>query len=253
MLEKYLQEIGLNEKEATLYLALLQVDTTSVIDLAKKTDINRSTVYVVLEGLMKKGLVSETQIGKKVHYQAEPPERLETFVERQKAVLEEQQKRLKDIIPQIKGVQREQGERPVIKFFEGRDGAISAYTEFYETFQAEETRGYFIFNRDLLEDVFTEDERAKFVKIRSGKNVEPITVYTREAGDMGFKTSGTRVRIDGKKYPILSDITILGDRIIASTLGGRVTSVLIKSKDLAQTLSSLVQYINDMQKERGGE
>src|SRR3989344_1564256 len=98
MFEKYLQEIGLNEKEAALYLALLQVDAASVIDLSKKTKINRSTVYVVLEGLMKKGLVSETQIGKKVHYQAEAPERLETFVERQKAIFEELQKRLKDII-----------------------------------------------------------------------------------------------------------------------------------------------------------
>lgn len=133
MLEKYLQDIGLNEKEATLYLALVQVDNSSVIDLSKKTKINRSTVYVVLEGLAKKGLVSETTVGKKTHYQAEPPERLETFVERQKVNLDEQSKRLKDIIPQIKTVQRETGERPVVKYFEGREGIIAANEEFFAT------------------------------------------------------------------------------------------------------------------------
>src|ERR1700692_203110 len=101
MLEKYLQEIGLNEKEAAVYLALLSVDSSSVLDLAKKTKIKRPTVYVVLETLSKKGLVSETTVGNKTHYQAEPPERLETFVERQKVVLEEHSKRLIDIIPQI--------------------------------------------------------------------------------------------------------------------------------------------------------
>ena len=81
MLEKYLQEIGLNDKEAAIYLALLQVDNSSVIDISKKTKINRSTIYFVLEGLGKKGLVSEVQVDKKVHYAAEPPERLETFVD----------------------------------------------------------------------------------------------------------------------------------------------------------------------------
>lgn len=80
MLEKYLQEIGLNEKESAIYLALLQVDSASVVSLADKTKIKRPTVYVVLEALAKKGLVSEVEIGNKTHFAAESPERLETFV-----------------------------------------------------------------------------------------------------------------------------------------------------------------------------
>jgi sugar-specific transcriptional regulator TrmB len=120
MFEKYLQEIGLADKEAAIYLALLQVDSTPVAALAKKTKIKRPTVYVVLESLAKKGLVSETTVGKKTQYQAEPPERLKTFVERQKILLEEREQRLDDIIPQIKNLQRESGERPVVKFFDGK-------------------------------------------------------------------------------------------------------------------------------------
>src|SRR5689334_7735404 len=125
MFEKFLQEIGLSDKEASVYLALLQVDNASVIELANKTKIKRPTVYVILESLAKKGLVSETTIGKKTHYQAEPPERLKTFVERQKLTFEERAKRLDDMIPQIKSVQRESGERPVIKYLEGKAGVIS--------------------------------------------------------------------------------------------------------------------------------
>src|SRR3989344_86815 len=125
MLEKYLQDIGLSEKEAIIYLALLAVDNSSVLDLSKKTKLNRSTTYVILESLAKKGLVSETTVGKKTHYQAEPPERLETYVEQRKILLEEQAKKLKDIIPQIKTVQREAGARPIVKYFEGREGIIS--------------------------------------------------------------------------------------------------------------------------------
>ena len=245
MLEKYLEEIGLSEKEAQVYLALLQVDNASIQDIAKKTDINRTTVYPVLETLEKKGLVSEVQIGKKVHYEAAPPERLETFVERQKVVLEERSERLKDIIPQIKSVQREQGERPVVKFFEGRDGAISAYEEFWEMPDSSAKDGYFVFNRDLIEQTFTEKERARFFKIRSSKNVSSITVYNKKGGDFNFTAKGKRIRIDEEKYPISIDMSIIEDKIIITTLGNKVSSFLIKSNDIAETFMTMVRYMQD--------
>lgn len=245
MLEKYLQEIGLNEKEAALYLALLQVDNDSVANISKKTKINRSTVYFVLESLEKKGLVSEVRLDKKVHYAAESPERLETFVERQKVVLEEHAARLKDIIPQMKSVQREQGERPIVKFFDGRDGAISAYTEFYEMHDKKTKDGYFVFNRDLLGSVFTQKERAAFIKIRVGKDVFPISLYNDSSGNPVFTGPGERVRLDEKKYPITCDIAIVEDRVIITTLGERVSAILIKSQDIADTLKVLVRKIHN--------
>jgi sugar-specific transcriptional regulator TrmB len=245
MFEKYLQEIGLSEKEAQIYLALLQVDNESIQDLAKRTDINRTTVYPVLESLEKKGLVSEIQAGKKTHYEAASPERLETFVERQKVILEERSERLKDVIPQIKGIQREKGERPIVKYFEGRDGAISAYQEFYSAFKNDEKKGYFIFNVDLLQSVFTEKEMGKFREIRKGKHVYPISVYNASAEYQFSTDSGERMRIDNEKFPILADISIIDDQIILTTLGENVSAMLIKSKDFADTLKSLIKRIHE--------
>ena len=160
MLEKYLQDIGLNEKEAILYISLLSVENSSVLDLSKKTKLNRSTTYVILESLAKKGLVTETTVGKKTHYQAESPERLETYVEQRKIMLEEQAKRLRDIIPQIKSVQREGGERPVVKFFEGREGIISSIEDMYEK---DDSGGeiYLMYPKDLLLEIFSEAENIK--------------------------------------------------------------------------------------------
>jgi sugar-specific transcriptional regulator TrmB len=79
MFEKDLQELGLNDKESAVYLALLSVDNDSVIDLSKKTNINRTTIYPVLESLMTKGLVSEVKMDKKIRFAAEAPERLVTY------------------------------------------------------------------------------------------------------------------------------------------------------------------------------
>lgn len=249
MFEQYLEEIGLSEKEAKIYLALLQVDSSSIQDLAEKTGINRTTVYPVLESLEKKGLVSETHVGKKVFYVAAPPERLETYVERQRVLFEEKAKRLEDIIPQIKSIQREQGERPVVKYFEGRDGTISAFEEFYMFQPEEEEPGYFIFNKDLIRKIYTKEEQEKMLKIRVGKNLLPISVYNNKAGDYDFKTRGIkRTRIDEEKYPITCDISIARDRIVITTLGEneKISGFLIVSKDIAETLKSLVRQINKL-------
>lgn len=242
LLEKYLEEIGLSEKEAKIYLALLQFDSANIQEITVASKINRTTVYPILETLSKKGLVSEIQIQNKTSYQAAPPERLETFVERQKVVLQEKSDRLKDIIPQIKSIQRESGERPIIKFFEGRDGAITAYEEFYSLHNDTEESGYFMYNRDLLQETFTEKERARFRDIRAKKRVSPLSVYTSDKMGDVFANKGTRKKIDFNDFPIMCDMSIIADKIIITTLGGNVSSFVIVSKDIATTLKSLIRY-----------
>ncbi len=244
MFEKYLQEIGLNEKEAAIYLALLEVDNASVIDVSKKTKINRSTVYVVLEGLMKKGLASETQIGKKVHYQAESPERLETFVEQQKAVFEERSKRVKDIIPQIKGIQRATGERPVVKYFEGREAALGSHRLFFNA-EDKEGVGYFLFDRDLIEEIFNPNEITSVQKIRPGKKIKAKTLYTSTKTTLPTDEYSQRVKIDGEKYPLHCDISMYEDRVQIVTMGKSVSTIFIQSKDVAETLKSLFRLAFD--------
>ncbi len=68
MHEQFLQELGLSDKEAAIYLALLQYESATVIQLSAKTKIKRPTVYVVLETLSKKGLVAEAKVGKKTEF-----------------------------------------------------------------------------------------------------------------------------------------------------------------------------------------
>ena len=244
MLEKYLQEIGLNEKEASVYLALLQYDNASVIEIAGKTRINRSTTYTILESLAKKGLSSETTVGKKTRYRAESPERLETFVERQKILLEEHSKRLKDIIPQIKSVQRESGEKPIVQYFEGRQGIISS-TE--EMFEANDEGGelYIMYPRDLLFDVFTESENKRYKKRRLDKKIKSKVLYTYSGGDLISDEMGERVKIDQEKYPVKCDISIYKDRIRINTLSKSLSGIFIRSQDLADTLRSLFNLALD--------
>lgn len=244
MLEQYLQNLGFDEREASVYIALLQVDTASVIQLAQKTGINRSTVYNVLKSLLRKGLVGEVQVGKKTHYQAERPERLETYVEKQKILLEEQSKKLKDIIPMLKSVTRESGERPVVKYFEGREGIVDSTEEFFAGEEKNDV-SYFFYPNDLMDNALTDEEKKRFHDIRMKKNIKAKVLYTRKDGDLASDAMGERVRIDEKKYPITCDIAIYKDKVRMNTMGKSFSGIFIKSKDIADTLRSIFNLAYD--------
>jgi sugar-specific transcriptional regulator TrmB len=226
-------------------MALLQVENDSVLDLAKRTKINRTTIYPVLESLAKKGLISEMIVENKTRYQAEAPERLETYVERQKVNLEEQAKRLhSDIVPMLKSVQREPGERPVVRFLEGREGIISATESFL---RSAETGGmqYMIYSRDLVEKLFPDKERAKFVNARINKDITAKAIYTYTKGELTPHPKSMRLRIDETKYPIKCDISSYNDKVKISILGEKPSGIVITSKDFAETLASMISYIYD--------
>lgn len=248
MFEKYLQEIGLSDKEASVYIALLSVDNDSVLDLASKTKINRTTIYPVLESLAQKGLISEVKVDKKVRFQAEPPERLTTFVERQKLLFEERSERVKDIIPQLKSIQRDSGELPIIKIYEGRDGVISSLEDYFNNAQDGDT-SYALYPKETVNQIFTPKEQERFYKIRTSiKNLKSKSIYTWPNKDISEDVMSDRIKIDENKYPITCDIGIIGDRVRITTLGTKISSVLIKNKDIADTFRSLFNYIFDIKK-----
>lgn len=247
MLEKYLQEIGLNEKEAAVYLALLQYDNAAVMDIASKTKINRSTTYNILESLAKKGLASETTVGKKTHYQAESPERLETFVERQKVILEEHSKRLKDIIPQIKSVQRETGVKPVVQYFEGKEGVFSMNESLYEN-SDEGGEACLVYSRDLLDQVFPESERLKFKKARIQRKVKTKVILNDSKNLVSSNETGERIKVDKNKYPFKCDISVYKDRVRIGILDKKVSGIFIRSQEFADTLRSLFMVAFDLLK-----
>jgi sugar-specific transcriptional regulator TrmB len=72
MLETLIK-LGLSEKEAAVYLATLELGEDTALNIAEKSQVNRTTTYVILEKLMKLGLASTVERGKKTVFVAEDP------------------------------------------------------------------------------------------------------------------------------------------------------------------------------------
>lgn len=244
MFEKYLKDIGLSDKETAIYITLLSFDKALIPEISQKAKVKRPTTYVILDSLMKKGLVSEVSVGKKTFYMAEPPEKLDMFVDRQINLLEENKKSLDIIIPQLKSIQREQGEKPMVQFFEGKEGVISSNNDVFSNKIGDEPV-YMIYSRDSVKGIFTEKEAQSMREKRISKGIKSKAIYISAEDSRPSDETGDRLKIDKDKYPINSDITIYGDKVKIAILSKRLSSISIKSSELADTLKSLIKYIFD--------
>ncbi|MCX6745637.1 MAG: hypothetical protein NTX00_01300 [Candidatus Parcubacteria bacterium] len=120
-----LKKLGLSDKESKLYLTSLQRGPETAPTLAKLSDIVRPTAYVIIDALVKKGLMSSTAKGKKTYYAAEAPEHLLSLVRLQKREIEETERELTKLIPQLEALANIKGAKPKVRVFEGKEGLNS--------------------------------------------------------------------------------------------------------------------------------
>jgi len=110
-----LKELGLNENEIKVYLACLRSQGLNAKQIAKSTELIRTTVYGVLDSLAQKGLVSTIdKEGIKVFHSSSPQELLN--------ILEQKKERIKLIIPELEEYQQNSQVKYKAEVFEGING-----------------------------------------------------------------------------------------------------------------------------------
>ncbi|MDP2683565.1 MAG: helix-turn-helix domain-containing protein [bacterium] len=117
-----LENLGLTSKEIKAYLALLKLQSANPHQIAKEAKVERTTIYKILDDLTERGLISRSIAGKKLSYFAESPEML-------KNMLSEQQSIVSQILPYLSALQGSKGSRPIIKFYENKEGIRKVLTE----------------------------------------------------------------------------------------------------------------------------
>lgn len=78
---KTLEEFGLSAEEAKVYMAGLSLGPTTILKLAKTSEVQRTAVYRVVESLRQHGLMKIELKGLKKLYAAESPHNLKRVLE----------------------------------------------------------------------------------------------------------------------------------------------------------------------------
>jgi sugar-specific transcriptional regulator TrmB len=122
LLEQYLQNIGLDDKEAKLYIAGLQLGPATVQELARASSIKRTTVYEVVDLLINKNLFTVSQKGKRKMFTAQEPDNLLLFLKQRENVLEQ-------IMPDLEALKNTSAQKPAIRVYEGIEGIKQVYMD----------------------------------------------------------------------------------------------------------------------------
>jgi sugar-specific transcriptional regulator TrmB len=126
--KKQLIELGFSDKEAGVYLALLELGPATTTEISRVAKINRTTGYDILESLVSYGLVNlvgETKIQKFV---AENPDRVIVFLENKIKQVQENLKLAYNLIPELLSIYNEK-EKPKVKFYEGIERVKEAFED----------------------------------------------------------------------------------------------------------------------------
>jgi sugar-specific transcriptional regulator TrmB len=176
--EKTIQElvnIGLSENEAALYLAALSLGTTTVLKLAKYSEVNRTTAYEVIESLEKKGLMKKEIKGLKTLYAPEHPERLENALEKKRATLVQ-------LLPELEGKFKLKGKGSSIKCYEGLAAVKNLYDDLLDELRPGDF--YYVISNTaewqaIDSDYFMKNHIARLPTMRINRNV--LFVDSKEA------------------------------------------------------------------------
>lgn len=74
---KIIENLGLESKEARVYLAALEISGGSVLEISRKANVERVNTYYVLDALAKKGIIYESSHGNTKKFYAISPQKLE--------------------------------------------------------------------------------------------------------------------------------------------------------------------------------
>lgn len=117
-----LRSVGLDDKEAALYLSGLQLGSAPASDFAKSTSLNRITAYNTLEDLVAKGLFTLVRKARGKWYSPVPPEQLSLEIRKNAQALER-------VVPELRSMQGSAERKPHVRFFEGWEGVKRVYED----------------------------------------------------------------------------------------------------------------------------
>lgn len=236
ILHKNLQALGLNKKEAGVYLAVLELGEASIGALVKKSGIKRTTAYDIIGSLREKGLLTLTKNKKRTRYLAEDPRVLEHR-------LEEQKRTFRDMLPELLAITNSIDRKPRIRYYEGLDGIKEVYKDVLRHPDMEllawvPEEAVEKFDEQFLNEYYIPRRTEKKIWQRV---IAPDMPSMRKYRDLDQQSLRRTRLIPAEKFPLDVEISLYGERKIAVMSFEEGMGMIIESKKLFTTLKSIFE------------
>lgn len=249
-----LKSLGLTDKEAKVYLALLQLGKSTAYNVALRSGLKKPTTYVILDQLVEKGFVYKVPRSKKQLFVAESPDKCY-------ALAVEKMKFTKEALPELMAMKKDKVNKINVAYYEGVRGAEEMYNHMFEVMKQKpkEQRKFVGFYAkgdrvsQELEDYFEKlNEQCHHLGIKR----DAITVYHPSIIEKYLKPeilqryNMTNKALAEDKYS--SDISIdIYEQYVQILSQRNLQAILIEDEDVAKALKQIFEMVwNLVEKDR---
>lgn len=238
-----LRGLGLSEKESRVYLAAIKLGSTTMQKIAKVSGVNRATTYVLVEHLMKRGLMSSYTKRKKRYFTVEAPEKLQRLLETERAELKEKEAMINHVMPQLHNLfeATHGGDKPQVRFYEGINGVRNFRDE---VLKCKDKNLYNLYHnpkrRDAYEDNELQDFRAKCEK----KGIHFNIFYSSPEGPTKSNDRYSNVTyhyIPNEAYNSVTEYVAFDNKLMISTQEEDWLGIIIESKEIADSFKQILK------------
>lgn len=225
-LKKLLQELGLEEKEAIAYLALLQLGETTATIIAEKTNLDRTLIYQLANKLIEKGLVSYIIKNNVKYFSAANPKKLLQD-------LKEKEKQLKKAMLELVNLTKTKKEETKVEIYRGKEGLKAVLKDIIR-----EKKDYIVFGEEgRFQKVLPIDIYQFLNQVVKNKIHEKVLVREDLKG-IAIKSKNSEFKCLPKKF--LSPVTtaIYGSKVASFIWTPPYYAILTKNKEVADSFRS---------------
>ncbi len=239
---KELGRVGLSEKEASVYLASLELGPAPVQDISHKGKVNRATTYVMIDSLMGRGLMSSFVRGKKRFYAPESPDRLRAVLKSQRLEVERKEGELETVFPMLAALYNAEGAKPQIRYLEGVEG-VATVRELFQKMEGEIVQ-FSPFDPDATAADELQPGRDQHVRNIFSKPTSYRAIVAMERTDLSLlpRLPNLEVRVIPRaQFPTDAEITIRGNTVCLYSFKSAVLAIVITSKEIADGLRTIFE------------
>ena len=230
-----LTKVGLSEKQAVVYSALLELGEASMSMIAKMAKLKRPTVYLLIAELELLGLVSQIQKGKKKIYSAVHPKRIAELLEFRKNQFQE-------ILPSLVAKYGAIQGKPKIQMLEGMEGVRQVYNQIFNIIKGTNKECLWFGRMDIIEEQYPETLPEYYKVLRETKNYHIREIIS--GGERSKlwvekmqkrKSAKHLVKYHPTKEMGLTDQCIIDNKIFTFSLKKDIFTTLVESEEMAQS------------------
>ena len=231
-----LQEAGLNDKEAQVYLSLLELGETSIQRISEKSGIKRTTLYHIIDDLKNKALIGTTIKKSKKYFFAEDPR----LIGKQ---MEERRKKFENILPELLSISNLIDNKPKIRYFEGAEGIKEVFRDTLN-FPKQETLAWIsmdavkYFDMDWILKTYVPQRVEKKIWQRAIASDQP---YIKKVKEDDQKQLRQMKLISSKEFPFEVEINLYGNSNVGIMSFEEQIGIIIESKKIHTTLKSFFE------------